>query len=85
MTQRHLAKELLVAFVAPPARVLRKRAWDRHCPECGGDDVSIQYVRVASVRRACADCGHRWTEERELGQLNKNLHTDHRHMQGEER
>jgi transcription elongation factor Elf1 len=57
------------------------KAWDRHCPECGSDDVALVHVKVDRLRKACAGCGHRWSEERELLMGPYAIEVTDRHMQ----
>jgi uncharacterized protein (DUF983 family) len=41
---------------------VRRRPWDGHCPECGCDRVPVFHVWPDKLRRACAECGHDWSE-----------------------
>ena len=40
------------------------RAWDKHCPECGSDDVELDAVQLRALKKRCACCGHKWNEKR---------------------
>jgi hypothetical protein len=41
------------------------RSWDGHCPECHADKIELLVVRKSSLTKECAECKHRWREERE--------------------
>jgi hypothetical protein len=38
---------------------------DESCPECHGEPELV-YVKPRALRKRCTECGHAWSESREL-------------------
>jgi hypothetical protein len=39
------------------------------CPECGSTRAVLGHVTPESIRRKCAECGHKWAEERVIPEV----------------